>query len=349
MCLLIVVKKKLKTKFGGIEIANSEPFSVHPAGFRISPYLQEKLLYLGQEGTYKEASETAKCLLGLEISPVQIYRLVDHYGQEIEADLNIEVADKVLVVDDEAAAATVVYTMVDGAMILTDEGYKENKLGRIFSSKSMKASVVEDRGGSIESSLYTSHLGTSDDFTTKIRAHMDAYKSLGNNLVFISDGATWLRRMIEYHYPEATMILDLYHVMEYIGIIAIAAFGKGYDAGKWIDNQRIDLLNSELDKVLNRIKKLKVDAKLRNLTYNYLESNRDRMDYKTYRKRGLLIGSGAIESAHRTVVQKRCKRSGQRWSQLGAQRVLNLRVCRMSNRWEIVRQHIEPYQQEIAA
>ena len=178
---------------------------------------------------------------------------------------------------------------------------------------------------------------------------MDAYKSLGNNLVFISDGATWLRRMIEYHYPEATMILDLYHVMEYIGIIAIAAFGKGYGADKWIDNQRIDLLNSELDKVLNRIKKLKVDAKLRNLTYNYLESNRDRMDYKTYRKRGLLIGSGAIESAHRTVVQKRCKRSGQRWSQLGAQRVLNLRVCRMSNRWEIVRQHSEPYQQDIAA
>lgn len=37
---------------------------------------------------------------------------------------------------------------------------------------------------------------------------------------------------------------------------------------------------------------------------SYLESNRDRMDYADYQKRGLLISSGAIESAHRTVVQK---------------------------------------------
>jgi len=349
MYLSIVVKKKLKTKFGGIEIANSEPFSFHPAGFRISPYLQEKLVYLGQEGTYQEASKMAKYLLRLEISPVQIYRLVDHYGQQIEADLNKEVTDKEPVVDNEAATATVVYTMVDGAMILTDGGYKENKLGRIFSNNSMKASVVEDRGGSIESSLYTSHLGTSDDFVTKIRVHMDAYKSLGQNLIFISDGATWLRQMIERHYPKATMILDLYHVMEYIGTIAIAAFGKGQKASKWIESQRIALLDSQLDKVLRRLKKLSVDTNLRQLTYNYLSSNRDRIDYKTYRERKLLIGSGAIESAHRTVVQKRCKRSGQRWTQLGAQRVLNLRVCWMSNRWDIVRQHIEPYSEAMAA
>jgi len=287
----------------------------------------------------------AKCLLGLEISAVQIYRLVDHYGQKIEADLNFKVIDKDPVADD-----AIVYTMVDGAMILTDAGYKENKLGRIFSDKSMKISAVEDRGGSIESSLYTSHLGTSDDFFTKIRVHIDAYKSLGKNLVFISDGATWLRQMIERDYPQATMILDIYHVMEYIGNIGIAAFGKGCNASKWINNQRIALLDSDINKVLKRIKRLKVDVKLRNLTYNYLESNRGRMDYKVYRKRNLLIGSGAIESAHRTVVQKRCKRSGQRWSMPGAQRVLNLRVCSMSNRWDIVRQHIEPYQrQKIAA
>ena len=67
------------------------------------------------------------------------------------------------------------------------------------------------------------------------------------------------------------------------------------------------------------------------------------MDYNTYRARGLLIGSGAIESAHRTVMQRRLKRAGQRWSINGAQRVLTLRVCAMSNRWPLVRQRIEPF------
>jgi hypothetical protein len=286
-------------------------------------------------------------LLGLKISPVQIYRLAHHYGEAIEADLNKVGLDNESVTGE--AVAPVVYSMIDGAMILTDEGYKENKLGRIFSHKSLKDSVVEERGGSIESSLYTTHLGASDAFIAKIKGHMDAYKTLGKNLVFISDGAVWLRQMAQQYYPQATMILDLYHAMEYIGMIAIATFGKGLKASKWIENQKILLLDSQIDTVLRHIKSLKVEANLRKLTYNYLDSNRDRMDYKTYRERNLLIGSGAIESAHRTVVQKRCKRSGQRWSLLGAQRVLNLRVCWMSKRWNILRKHIEPYAESIAA
>ena len=346
---MIVEKKRLKTKFGSIEISNIELFSKHPAGFGISPYLQEKLLYLGQEGTYQEACEIAECLLRLRISPVQIYRLTRHYGKAIEAGLNKLVIDNETIAKDPTTTSEVVYSMVDGAMILTDEGYKENKLGRLFSDQSMKVSVVEDRGGSIDNSLYTSHLGTSEDFIAKLKPHMDVHKSLDDNLVFISDGAVWLRQMVEQHYPKATMILDLYHVMEYIGTIAIAAFGKGNKAAKWIESKRELLVDSQIDMVLGAIKKLKVDPKLRKLTYSYLDSNRSRMDYKTYRKRKLLIGSGAIESAHRTVVQKRCKRSGQRWSISGAQCVLNLRVCRMSKRWDIVKKHIEPLQLAIAA
>lgn len=42
---------------------------------------------------------------------------------------------------------------------------------------------------------------------------------------------------------------------------------------------------------------------------NYYEVNPRRMRYKTFRDKGLLIGSGAMESAHRTVVQSRLKRS----------------------------------------
>ncbi len=49
-----------------------------------------------------------------------------------------------------------------------------------------------------------------------------------------------------------------------------------------------------------------------------------------------IIGSGAIESAHRTVVQKRMKQSGQRWSSPGAQNMLNLRVTYMNERWDNV-------------
>ena len=101
--------------------------------------------------------------------------------------------------------------------------------------------------------------------------------------------------------------------------------------------------------VLTHIKALRIKVDLRDSVCSYLEANRDRMDYGGYQKRGLLIGSGAIESSHRTVVQKRLKRSGQRWSLAGGQHVLNLRTCFVSQRRELVRKHIEPVNYAMAA
>ncbi|HRB59433.1 MAG TPA: hypothetical protein PLP80_08010, partial [Niabella sp.] len=46
-----------------------------------------------------------------------------------------------------------------------------------------------------------------------------------------------------------------------------------------------------------------------------------------------IIGSGAIESAHRTVVQKWMNQSRQRWSCKGAQHMLSFRVVRKNNDW----------------
>ena len=151
------------------------------------------------------------------------------------------------------------------------------------------------------------------------------------------------------HYPQATMILDLYHAMSYVGQIGMAAYRTRKSQDEWIEEQRKLLLNSELSLVLTHIKALRIKVDLRDSVCRYLEANRDRMDYKGYQERGLLIGSGAIESAHRTVVQKRLKRSGQRWSLAGAQYVLNLRTCLMSQRWETVRKHIEPFNYAMAA
>jgi hypothetical protein len=342
MCLRIGVKKKISSRYGKIEIANSAPFSSHPNGFGISPYLQEKLVYLAQLETYQQAAEVADTLLGISIHSSQLYRLATYYGQVIESDLDQARAD-------EPVLTGLVYAQADGCMVLTEEGYKETKLARIFKASDLQESVVEDRGGCIGASLYTAHLGSAADFGAKIQPHLDGYQGLDSDLVFITDGALWLRQLIQKGYPQATLILDLYHVMSYIGQAALAEFGEGKNAEKWIQEQRTYLLNSQLDTVLTHIRSLAIPINLRESICQYLESNRDRMDYAAYRRRGLLIGSGAIESAHRTVVQKRLKRAGQRWTIPGAQCVLNLRVAWMSKRWELVRNQIEPYQEKMAA
>ena len=46
-----------------------------------------------------------------------------------------------------------------------------------------------------------------------------------------------------------------------------------------------------------------------------------------------IIGRGAIESAHRTVIQKRMKQAGQRWTNNGATNMLRLRIFSMNKQW----------------
>ena len=59
------------------------------------------------------------------------------------------------------------------------------------------------------------------------------------------------------------------------------------------------------------------------------------MRYATFRGRGYHIGSGAVESAVRYVVQQRMKRVGMRWRPAGADAMLALRsIYRSTGAWD---------------
>jgi hypothetical protein len=77
-------------------------------------------------------------------------------------------------------------------------------------------------------------------------------------------------------------------------------------------------------------------VRARYLLRNFLLWLLGSMYYQTYRSRGLLIGSGPIEAAHRLVLQKRMKLSGQKWTKKGAQAVANLRVVHLNQQWDRV-------------
>ena len=57
------------------------------------------------------------------------------------------------------------------------------------------------------------------------------------------------------------------------------------------------------------------------------------MQYHAFKEKGLLIGSGAIEPAHKDVLQERLKLSGQRWPMKGLQQMAQLRVVHKSKKW----------------
>ena len=166
---------------------------------------------------------------------------------------------------------------------------------------------------------------------------IESFGSIKQRLVFISDGATWIRNWIEDAFPDAISILDYFHAIEHLHQFIDSYFKEKEAAKKWAEKQKELLLNSNVKQVIINIEELAPQNVAAKKLISYYQINSSRMDYKKYKQIGCgIIGSGAIESAHRTVVQKRMKQSGQRWSSTGAQNMLNLRVTYMNEKWDNV-------------
>ena len=65
-----------------------------------------------------------------------------------------------------------------------------------------------------------------------------------------------------------------------------------------------------------------------------MTNNIDKINYPDYKARGFFVGSGAIESANKVIVQRRLKQAGMRWGVSGAQSLLTLRAKVESGLWD---------------
>ena len=76
----------------------------------------------------------------------------------------------------------------------------------------------------------------------------------------------------------------------------------------------------------------------------YIENNWHKINYPEYQKQDFYVGSGAIESGNKVVLQKRLKLAGMRWEPETAQYLLTLRAKYESGLWkEDVVNYIDQY------
>lgn len=82
---------------------------------------------------------------------------------------------------------------------------------------------------------------------------------------------------------------------------------------------------------------------------SYLQHNAYRIDYIKYRLRGFQIGSGAMESLHRTGSQRRLKLPGAKWLPESSQALFNLRMLYLCGRWNEFWHQQDFYEQLVKA
>lgn len=152
-------------------------------------------------------------------------------------------------------------------------------------------------------------------------------------------------------------IVDFFHGCGRLSQLADALFHDAATATAWVKRMR-QILKHEpnaIHKILHSAAALR-PASLRGrfkeiyeTAYQYLLSHRQEMDYATYRKQRLPIGSGVTEAACKTVFTQRFKCSGMIWGRdsdydhrdpqariTGARAVLVLRLAVLSRVWPAV-------------
>ena len=169
---------------------------------------------------------------------------------------------------------------------------------------------------------------------------------LAQELIFLGDGADWIWRLVQEHYPEAGQIVDWFQATESIAPGANAAFEDEDKRQPWIKQVRTDLWDGDLDAVIAAFERLTDHAQASELATKaatYFTNNRQRMDYSQYRAKGYQIGSGTIESGCKQIVTQRLKVAGAIWQQDNAIKTAKARAALLSDQCDIVtsrREHL---------
>jgi hypothetical protein len=154
--------------------------------------------------------------------------------------------------------------------------------------------------------------------------------------VFIGDGAEWIWNMVNDRFSDAVQIVDFYHACEHLHALCQALEPDDERAKALFKRWRRRLKNNGLPGILEatatRISSLGAEAREAvKAEASYFETHAERMRYRTFRRKGYFIGSGAIEGACRHIVAQRAKLSGMRWSCDGAENVMAFRCLIKSN------------------
>ena len=179
-------------------------------------------------------------------------------------------------------------------------------------------------------------------WTTGVQHHAQ----LARELVILGDGADWIWRLVDEHFPHAVQILDWFHATQYLMPVAKAAFATPESQAQWVAQAKQALWDGHLERVIDACLELIRSEDSTDPAFvaaRYFDQNCCRMDYPAYRQQGYQIGSGTIESAAKQIGLLRMKVAGAIWNVTSARLVAKARAAYLSHRWhELAAYHSLP-------
>lgn len=292
----------------------------------------------GADESFEDAAEKIKEHYGITL-PVSAVREVTL--QHAEAML-----DRDLQTDLPETGITQLIAELDGSMVPivsfpegeTADSTKDKRKQRRVEWK--QARLVLVRKPWEVSKIYNATMGEANRAGAQLKdLAIAAGAGQTTKLHGLGDGASWIVEQIQEKFGEqATFLVDFYHVSQYLAQASEAVAGA--NKSEWLSKQQQLLKQSRGSEVLCELRREienQAEEQKREpmaVCERYLLNRLEHLDYKAAICAGLPIGSGEVESGHRSLIQARLKLSGAWWKMENAEKMLALRAVRANGQWQ---------------
>lgn len=329
---------------------------------RISGGLARLMALLGVVVPYELAAKLVWILLGFEVNAMAVWREVQRLGAAYETHDQARCRyhnDARTPCPEPEVAPDVVLLEPDGAALGMQRKKRTKRSGPEAEAtrkttpqpsefREVKTGVLMLPAERLETSpgrrsvlrrVVVTCLGDADTLFARLWSAMCelGWRSEKTIVVIVGDGAEWIWNRASM-FPRRCEILDFWHAVERAWEFARLHFGTDAKAmADWAHALAVDLRAGRVADVITQLRTLpchREEARvLLDKLISYYTANASRMQYDQYLRLGYGIGSGAVESAHKQVLQARLRQAGMRWSERGATHLLALRVLLLNGGW----------------
>lgn len=320
-----------------------------------SPGVRRQTARLGAKEPFHEVAEDLQALAGIRLSRKDAERIAEGIGEDLEETdrrerertrfqpappVETQKTIETLYLEMDGTGAPMVPWELEGRSGKHKDGSaktREVKLGCVFTQTTLDAEGRPVRDPA--STVYTGAIEDAATFGWRLYAvAVQQGVFLARRVVVLGDGAEWIKKLVQTHFPMARFILDFYHAKEHVAALCQALFLKPADIARyrerWWDflaQGQIEALLEQATAYLPTDPHANQDARRQ---MEYLNKNKDYMRYADFRTQGLFIGSGVIEAACKNLVGKRLKQSGMEWTLRGVNAIVALRCATLSRRFQ---------------
>lgn len=314
-------------------------------GERYSKTVQRHCCRLAADGSFASAREHLHEMLGVEVCPETVRKVVQGHGQKMA---RFQSQDTVSEEAFRQAKGEVEFTTDAGKVNTREEGWKDLKIAVIAKRPAGEPTSPEQwksqRLPRATMVLAFAMIATAKEFRKSWRPRL---RRLGVGCMAsvhaLADGASWIWKAVGRVLTGCVQTLDFYHACQHLNRCAERVYGEGTNATRvayryarglllgqgwagvcqWVS----ELLAVEDDK--EREHRRKATDRL----IGYFSKHTSRLNYAERLQAGRAIGSGQVEGKAKTL-GLRMKARGARWRNRNVLPMASLVCVRHSSQWE---------------